>query len=110
MSYLSKAKNWLIELVSLSTPQAQLWFWGLATVIIFFLPYRFFENISLWQRLGWDSAPSIGLTRAYWLLIHGDVAAAWDRNRLIFLIIAIGVPLLLIDIYKIIFRNKKSKK
>ena len=93
--------KYFIELISLSTARSRLVFWGLATVVTFFLPYRFFENISLWQRLGWDSAPSIGLTRAYWLLIHGNPAAAYDRNWLIFVVIAVGLPLLLADAYRV---------
>ncbi len=100
-------KESFIELISLSSPRARLGFWVLATMVIFLLPYRFFENLSLWQRLGWESAPSIGLTRAYWLLIHGDIAAAWQRNNLIFAVIAVGVPLLLFDVFKLIRSNKQ---
>lgn len=101
-------KGLFIELISLSTPRARIIFWALATAIIFVLPYRFFENLSLWQRLGWDSAPSIGLTRAYWLLIHGDIAAAWERNSLIFVVVAVGVPMLIRDAYTLV-RSKTSK-
>lgn len=109
MPYVKNAKNLCIELVSLSTPRARLCFWALATTIIFLLPYRFFENLSLWQRIGWDSAPSIGLTRAYWLLIHGDIAAAWERNSVIFVVIAIGIPILIMDAYKLVLsKNNKN--
>lgn len=92
----------IVELMSLSTPRARLVFWALATALIFILPYRLFENVSLWKRLGWESAPSVGLTRAYWLLIHGDASGAWARNKLIFVVIAVGLPILAIDVYKII--------
>lgn len=108
MPHIKNTKNLLIELVSLSTPRARLWFWALATTVIFLLPYRFFENLSIWQHLGWENAPSIGLTRAYWLLIHGDISAAWDRNRLIFVVIAVGAPLLIMDMYKIA-RSRTNK-
>lgn len=94
--------KYLLELVSLSTPRSRISFWAIITVIIFILPYRFFEHISLWQRIGWDSAPSIGLTRSYWLLIHGQPNAAWDKNRLIFAVIFVGTIILIIDIYKIV--------
>lgn len=103
--------KYFIELISLSTPRARLCFWATVTFIIIVLPYRFFENLSLWQRLGWDSAPSIGLTRAYWLLIHGDISGAWGRNRLIFAVVAVGLPILIIDFYKIVknspYKNQK---
>lgn len=99
---IKKIQNALVELISLSTPRSRLCLWAIATIAIFILPYRFFENISLWQRLGWDTAPSIGLTRAYWLLIHGDIIAAWHRNRYIYAVVAVGAVILTIDVYKII--------
>lgn len=107
---ISKIKSIIVELISLTTPRARLCFWALATAVIFVLPYRLFANLSLWQRLGWHSAPSIGLTRAYWLLIHGDISGAWHRNKLIFVVIAVGFPVLTLDLYKIINNCKISHR
>ncbi len=98
---LSKAKRLFIELISLNTPYARISFWAIITFLVFIAPYRWLGNLSVWQKLGWDSAPSIGLTRAYWLLIHGNPMAAWHRNSLIYLVILIGLPILAVDVYKI---------
>lgn len=73
--------------------------------MIFVSPYDWFSHLSLWQRLGIPS-PSIGLTRAYWLLLHLDPVGAWERNKLIYAVLLVGVPLLLKDIFTI-FRNKR---
>ena len=101
----------LLELISLSTPRARLSFWALITFVIYILPYKLFENLSLWKNLGWDSAPSVGLTRAYWLLIHNDVTGAWNKNKLIFVVITIGGVILFIDLFKLIssYKNHQSK-
>ncbi|MDZ7786173.1 MAG: DUF2752 domain-containing protein [Candidatus Saccharibacteria bacterium] len=72
----------------------------LASFVIFFSQYHWFENLSLWKNLGWESAPSIGLTRAYWLLLHGDVQAAWERNWLIFPVLLILAMIFMRDLYK----------
>lgn len=79
--------------------------WAALTLVIFVSPYVWLENLSLWQMIGFDSAPSIGLTRSYWLLLHGDVAAAWERNPLIFAVLTVGLPILLNDL-RIVIRDK----
>lgn len=76
-------------------------FFGLITLSVFFVPFDWLAQLSVWQALGVPS-PSIGLTRAYWLLIHGDPVAAWERNKLIFLVLAVGIPLLARDAFLII--------
>ncbi len=102
MKFIYTFKQLFIELISLSTPYSRLLFWLIATVIIYILPYSFFENLSIWGLIGWDNAPSIGLTRAYWLFIHGDIAGALERNKLIFAVLIVGIPILIIDLYGII--------
>ncbi len=100
-----------VEIISLSTPRGRLLFFIILTSIIFITPYRYLSGLSLWQRIGWDWAPSIGLTRAYHLLIHGNLTGAWHRNPLIYLIISIGTVILFIDVYKLLSgKNRKNAK
>ena len=84
-------------IIGLQTAAGRLAFFGLASVVIFMLPQSVLAEFSLWARLGFDSAPSIGLTRAYNHVLHGDFAAAWARNHLIFLVMIVGLPLLMRD-------------
>lgn len=81
--------------------------WGGLTIVIFCVPYQWLAGLSLWQRLGWESAPSIGLTRAYWLLIHGDPVAAWQRNGLIYAVCAVGACMLAHDTI-ILLKNRQK--
>ncbi|MFZ1483593.1 MAG: DUF2752 domain-containing protein [Candidatus Saccharimonadales bacterium] len=76
-------------------------------MLIFIAPYAWLASLSLWQRLGFEGAPSVGLTRAYWHVLHLDFYAAWERNKLIYLVLAIGLPLLVRDIM-LIQRHKKA--
>ena len=98
------------EAVTLSTPQGRLTAWLLLSVIIFLSPFHWLGNLSVWQRIGWDSAPSIGLTRAYWLLLHGDIDAALQRNRLILPIVVIGLAMLSVDALRIARGRQRSSK
>lgn len=91
------ARRLFLETVGLQSPRGRLLFFGLATIAIFVAPYNWLANLSVWQALGVPS-PSIGLTRAYHLLLHGDFVAAWDRNPLIFVVLFIGLPLLAFDL------------
>ena len=96
-----------IEIVSLQTPRGRLIFFGIVSLLVFIAPYEWLANLSLWQRLGFESAPSIGLTRAYWHVLHLDFYAAWERNKLIYVVLAIGLPLLARDIL-LVLRQKKA--
>lgn len=87
-----------IEIIGLQSARGRLVFFCIVTVIIFLLPYSLLGNLSIWQRIGLEWAPSIGLTRAYWLVLHLDFAAAWQKNPLIYAVLAIGLPLLGKDI------------
>lgn len=102
-----QTKQLLLEIISLSTARGRLLFFGLATLVILVMPYAWLANLSLWQRIGWESAPSIGLTRAYWLFIHGDPLAAWQRNWLIYPVITIVLILIITDYRKL--RNRPGK-
>lgn len=80
-------------------------FFGGVTLTLLFIPYQWLGNLSLWQTLGIPS-PSIGLTRAYWKLIHGDPVGAFQRNPLILAVIAVGVPLLIADGIRLLQHDK----
>jgi hypothetical protein len=95
----------LKEIIGLQSPRGRLLFFAVITLIIFVSPYDWFAKLSLWQHLGVPS-PSIGLTRAYWLFIHFDPIGAWERNKLIYAVLLVGLPLLLKDVHTII--NKKK--
>ncbi|HTE57313.1 MAG TPA: DUF2752 domain-containing protein [Verrucomicrobiae bacterium] len=95
------AKQLVWQIVTLGTPQGRVLAWLAATTIVFIVPFSWLSNLSLWQRLGFDWAPSIGLTRAYWLLIHGHPAAALDRNFLIVPVCVVGLVVIAGDIYRI---------
>ena len=70
---------------------------------MFFAPYEWLARLSIWQAFNIPS-PSIGLTRAYHLLLHGDVDGAWQRNKLIFIILAVGFFILARDV-RIVYKN-----
>lgn len=96
------------EALSLRTPRARLVVFAVLSLVVLVSNYSWLENLSFWKFVGWESAPSIGLTRAYWLLLHGDVVAAWERNVLIFAVLAIGLPLLALDLWKV-FSGRRGK-
>lgn len=89
-----------LDTIGLQTPAGRLLFFAIVSIAIFLVPYAWLANLSIWQYLNIPS-PSIGLTRSYWLVLHGDFEAAWVRNKLIYLVLFIGLPLLVIDVIKI---------
>jgi len=97
----------ILDIIGLRTPAGRLIFFGVASVVIFVTPRGLLSELSLWARIGFDNAPSIGLTRAYQSVLHGDLAAAWLRNPLIFAVLAIGLPLLTRDIWRLAVRRQK---
>jgi len=101
-------KKLIVEIVTLSTAKGRLLFFVLATLIVYFVPYSWLNNLSLWQRLGWDSAPSIGLTRSYYLLIHGNPIGAWHRNSLIYIVLVVWLVIMVKDIAELM-RNTYTK-
>lgn len=98
----------LWSVVGLQTPAGRILFFVAVTIGVFLVPFRWLENLSLWKRLDIPS-PSIGLTRAYWRLLHGDVAGAWQQNKLIFVVIAIGGSLLAHDIYQLVASRRRAE-
>jgi hypothetical protein len=92
----------VINIIGLQTPAGRLVFFALASAVIFMLPQTVLAEFSLWARVGFEDAPSIGLTRAYNHVLHGNFAAAWARNHLILVVLAVGVPMLLTDVRKLI--------
>ena len=98
-----------IETIGLQSARGRLLFFGIVSAAIFLAPYSWLSHLSLWQYLGIPS-PSIGLTRAYWLLMHGDVMGAYERNGLIFVILIIGLPLLAKDVFTLVKQRKGYNK
>jgi hypothetical protein len=101
-------KKLATEILTLGTARGRVWFFGIASVIVFLVPYNWLNNLSIWQRIGWNSAPSIGLTRAYHLLIHGNPIAAWHRNPLIFLVIIVWFVIMVKDIQTLQIQRKNK--
>ncbi len=95
-------KTWqvFLEAISLQTPRGRLFVALTANIIIFSVPYHWLANLSLYKQLGIDS-PTIGLTRAYWLLLHGHLAEAWTRNWLIFPVMAVAWSIVALDVYSL---------
>ena len=96
-------------MASLRSARGRLLFFVLASVVIFVLPIQILSHFSIWGFIGFDQAPSIGLTRAYHYVLHADFSAAWHRNRLIFVILLVGLPLLAKDGYNVINTFNKRK-
>lgn len=94
-------KNIFLEIATLSTPRGRVIFVVTASLLVFIVPFQWLNDLSLWKRLGLDWAPSIGLTRAYWLMLHSNFRAAVAFNPLILPVMAIAATLMVVDISKI---------
>lgn len=103
------ASGLLIEIVGLQSPRGRLLFFVIISLAIFLIPYNWLSHLSIWQALHIPS-PSIGLTRAYHLLLHGDISGAWNRNKLIFIVLALGLIVLLKDSFSVIKRRHANSK
>lgn len=104
---MSRVLPLLLETIGLQSSRGRVLFFTIASISIFLAPYRLLAELSLWQRVGIE-APTIGLTRAYWHVLHLDFASAWERNWLIFVVIAIGLPMIIMDMYKLVSKNKQK--
>jgi hypothetical protein len=102
-------KKLFIEAITLKTARGRLLTFGILTSAIFFSRYHWLDHLSIWGDLGIHHAPSIGLTRAYWLFIHGHPVAAWHRNPLIYLVLFIGLPLLIRDALKLLNQHETQQ-
>ena len=96
----------LLNIVGLQTPHGRLLFFCAVSLTVYLLPVHILAQLSLWNHLGLP-APSIGLTRAYHHVLHGDFTAAYHQNRLIYAILAIGLPLLAKDAYNVVIHFKQ---
>ncbi len=95
--------NTLWQLIGLQTPKSRLIVILFLHVALLAISYDFLEasRLSLYDRIGIPS-PSIGLTRAYWFLLHGNLPAAIDKNTLILLAAPVIWTITILDILKII--------
>lgn len=98
-----------LETISLQTKRGRLLFAFIANVLIFVAPYSLLSNLSLYKHLGLTWMPSIGLTRAYWHLLHGHLAAAWERNWLIFPVMMVAWSIVALDIYRSV-ESRETKR
>ena len=96
----------VMDFLTLQKPEFRLGFFGLVTMVLLVTPYQFLEqhHLSLYERLHIPS-PSIGLTRAYWKLIHGDFSGAWQRNKLIYAVVCIVLGIVVKDILELISKR-----
>ena len=88
-------------------PVSRLLIIGTVTLTVALIDYNSLLKIptlSVYSRLGIPS-PSIGLTRAYWYLLHGKWLDAYNMNRLVYLVAAVLIVLVIVDAVNII-RNK----
>ena len=82
-------------------------FFAIVTVGIYMAPFDVLSRLSLWQYLHIPS-PSIGLTRSYWLILHGQYIQAWHFNPLIYAVLLIGMPMLAFDAIKV-YQHRKNR-
>jgi len=90
-----------LRFLSLSNPQQRLGTWLILSVGIYLAKFEWLQNLSLLKAIGWESAPTVGLTRAYWLVLHGKFEEALAMNSLIVAVLVIGIPLLVWDVAKL---------
>lgn len=104
-----KAK--LISLISLQTPISRILVIASITTFLYIVRYQTLlsiPTISVYSRLNLP-LPSIGLTRAYWFLIHGKYYSAWQMNKLIYLVALVIFIIIVIDSTNLILSLKNKK-
>lgn len=105
-------KQWLVDLIGLQTPGSRLTVILGISASLYSISYSTLlsiPTISIFARLHVPS-PSIGLTRAYWYLIHGQFGNAWHMNKLIFIVFGVIVGLVVIDSVTIARNLLKAKE
>jgi len=95
-----------IETIGLSTSRGRIIFFVLLSTIIFIVPAKWPFTFSVWQHLG-IAAPSIGLTRAYRDLLHGEFTHAWQQNKLIYAVVIVGGIVLIKDVLTLLYEHTK---
>lgn len=111
MGNLSLKNNLIIDVVGLQTPRGRLIFFAGVTVFIFMISFEGLQDlpdISLYKRLGIPS-PSIGLTRAFWHIMHGDFVSAYAQNWLIYPVLLVTGGIILNDIQSVILQKYKQR-
>lgn len=103
----SRSSASLSDLIGLQTPPARLAVFSSITLFLVVIPYHTLLSIptvSVFARVGIHS-PSIGLTRAYWYVLHGQFQNAWQMNKLIFLVVPIVLALVVRDLLMLIRKS-----
>lgn len=99
-------KSALLNYVGLQTPKARLVFFCTIPLIMYLYSLvSFLPRLSIYSWLRIPS-PSIGLTRAFWMLISGDITGAWYQNKLIFLVVAVVLYLVTRDIFTLLKQRR----
>ncbi|GAC1387630.1 MAG: hypothetical protein NVS1B7_0280 [Candidatus Saccharimonadales bacterium] len=105
---IAKAQKLAVETIGLSTPRGRLIFFSAVTAFIYVMPIKFLSHLSLWGQLGFRS-PTIGLTRAYHYVLHGQFVKASQQNALVFTVLAIGIPIIFKDVYTMVIFITEGK-
>ena len=102
--------GFLSDMIGLQKPGPRLVMVLLLHCLLLIVTYKALEGagLSLFGRLDIPS-PSIGLTRAYWLLLHGNINAAYAMNPLIFIVAPVIWALIFKDIYTLAHYRKTLK-
>lgn len=112
MFYYESMKRFLalfLETISLQTARGRLLFAGTAHLLLVIVPYHWLDNLSLYKHLGIHHSPSIGLTRAYWLILHSHLAESWQRNWMIFPVLAVGWSIVALDCYQLLRKLRRKR-
>lgn len=104
--WLKKLGDLILEILGLSSSRGRVIFFVLVSTAIFLEPPAWPITFSVWQHLGIE-APSIGLTRAYRYVLHGEFVQAWQQNKLIFVVIVVGGAVIAKDMLTLLRKYKK---
>ncbi|MDB5185618.1 MAG: hypothetical protein JWL85_141 [Candidatus Saccharibacteria bacterium] len=88
------------EVISLRSLRGRLIFMAGVSAFAYLMPVSALAHLSLWGNIGIPS-PSIGLTRAYHHVLHGNFAAAYHQNWLIFVVIVVVLLIIMKDVYNV---------
>lgn len=101
-----------INIIGLQTPKGRLVFFACIFALLLTVPFSVLTSgpsLSLYQHLGIPS-PSVGLTRASWLLLHGEFRAAAGMNPLVYPVIAITIGIVAKDIAVVLQNYRPIKR
>lgn len=103
----AKLGQLFIETVGLSSARGRIIFFLIVSIGIFVWPPEGPFTFSVWQHLGVES-PSIGLTRAYRYILHGEFVQAWQQNKIIFIVVVVGSVVLAKDVIALVNNSKQA--